>query len=80
MTKTNDEAPNPEKSSQPLPRRLEALNQTQPALILEITAPIHGPGRGRKKFASVEAAARNAATAVLPTDPNERSRDSVHHR
>ena len=49
---------------------LEALNQTQPALILEITAALRGPGRGRKKFASVEAAARKAAAAVMPTDPS----------
>jgi hypothetical protein len=48
---------------------LEALNQTQPTLILEITAAIQVPGRGRKKIASVEAAAREAATAVMPTDP-----------
>jgi hypothetical protein len=48
----------------------EALNQTQPALILEITAAIHAPGSGRKKMANVEAAARKAGAAVLPTDPD----------
>ena len=46
----------------------EALNQTRPALILEVTAAIRAPGRGRRKIASVEAAARKAATAVMPTD------------
>jgi hypothetical protein len=48
---------------------LESLNQTHPALILEITAAIHGAGRGRKKMANVEAAARKAATAVIASDP-----------
>jgi hypothetical protein len=48
---------------------LESLNATQPALILEITRAIHAAGRGRKKMANVEAAARKAATAVMPTDP-----------
>ena len=43
---------------------LEALNETAPALILEITAAIQAPGRGRKKIAGVEAAARKAATAI----------------
>jgi len=49
---------------------LDALNQTQPALILEIVAAIHAPGRGRKKIANVEAATRKAATVFMPTDPD----------
>jgi hypothetical protein len=58
------------KSSQPFTDALEALNQTQPALILEITAAIHAPGRGRGKMANVEAAARKAAAAVIRNDPD----------
>ena len=48
---------------------LEVLNETDPALISEITEAIHGPGRGHKKMANVEAAARKAATAVIASDP-----------
>ena len=64
----SDDAPDPEILAA-IAEALDALNQTQPALILEITEAIRAPGRGRKKFASVEAAARKAATAVFPTDP-----------
>jgi hypothetical protein len=64
-----DEAPDPEILAAIL-EALEALNQTQPALVLEITAAIHAPGRSRKRIANVEAAARKAAAAVMPTDPN----------
>jgi hypothetical protein len=50
-----------EKDDKPDPQILaviaEALNRSQPALILEIIEAIRAPGRGRKKFASVEAAA-----------------------
>ena len=48
---------------------LEALNQTQPALIIEMLAAIHAPGRRRKKMANVAIAARKAAGAVMQTDP-----------
>jgi hypothetical protein len=65
----SDDAPNPGILAA-IADALEALNQTQPALVLEITAAIHAPGHGRKKIASVEAAARKAAAAVMPTDPN----------
>jgi hypothetical protein len=65
----SDEAPDPEILAA-IAEALEALNQTQPALILEITAAIHARSRGRKKMANVEAAARKAATAVMPTDPD----------
>lgn len=57
------------KSLQPLLKALEAFNETDPALILEITDAIRAPGRGRKKFAKVEAAARKAATAVIGANP-----------
>jgi hypothetical protein len=57
------------KSSRPLPRRSMLSTKRTRALILEITAAIQAPGRGRKKIASVEAAARKAASAVMPTDP-----------
>jgi hypothetical protein len=49
---------------------LAPLNETQPALILEITTAIQAPSHGRKKIASVEAAARKVATAALPADPD----------
>jgi hypothetical protein len=65
----SDDAPDPEILGA-IAEALEALNQTQPALILEITAAIHAPGGGRKKMANVEAAARKAAAAVMPTDPD----------
>jgi hypothetical protein len=64
----NDDAPDP-KILAAIADALDALNQSQPALILEITEAIRAPGRGRKQFASVEAAARRAATAVFLTDP-----------
>jgi hypothetical protein len=64
----SDDAPNPEVLAA-IADALDALNETQPDLILEITEAIQAPGRGRKRFASVEAAARKAATAVMPTDP-----------
>jgi hypothetical protein len=64
----SDDTPDPEILAA-IADALDALNQTQSALILEITEAIRAPGRGRKKFASVEAAARKAATAVMPTDP-----------
>jgi hypothetical protein len=65
----SDQAPDPEVLAA-IAETLEALNQKQPAFILEITAAIHAPGRGRKKIANVEAAARKAAAAVMPTDPD----------
>jgi len=65
----SDDAPDPEILAAIADAR-DALNQTQPALILEITAAIHARGGGRKKFAKVEAAARKAATAVMPTGPD----------
>jgi hypothetical protein len=49
---------------------LEALNQAQPEMILEIVAAIHAPGGRRKKMANVEAAASKAGAAVLPSDPD----------
>jgi hypothetical protein len=64
----SDDVPDPEILAA-ITEALEALNQTQPALILEITEAIHARGGGRKKMANVEAAARKAATAVMPTDP-----------
>jgi hypothetical protein len=64
-----DEAPDPEILAG-VAEALKALNQTQPTLILEITAAIRSPARGCKKFASVEAAASKAAAAVMPTDPD----------
>ena len=62
-------APDPEVLAA-IAEALEALNQTHPALILEITAAIHARSGGRKEIASVEAAASKAATAVMPTDPD----------
>lgn len=67
--KSDDDAPDP-KILAAIAEALEALNQTQPALILEITSAIHARGGGRKKMANVEAAARKAATAVMPKDPD----------
>ena len=61
----SDDAPQPEILAA-IAEALEALNQTQPALILEIITTIHAPSRGRKNFVNVQAAARNAATAVRP--------------
>jgi hypothetical protein len=63
----SDDAPKPEILAA-IAETLEVLNQTQPALILEIIAAIHAPSRGRKKFANVQAATRKAANAVMPTD------------
>jgi hypothetical protein len=65
----SDGAPDPEILAA-VTEALEALNQTQPALILEITSAIHARGGGRKKIANVEAAARKAAAAVTRTDPD----------
>jgi hypothetical protein len=65
----SDEAPDPEILAA-IAEALEALNKTEQALILEITAAIQAPGHGRKKLASVEAAARKAAAAVMPIDPD----------
>jgi hypothetical protein len=60
----SDEAPDPEILAA-IAEALEALNETDPDLILEITEAIQEPGHGRKKLANVEAAARKAGTAVL---------------
>ena len=65
---SDDDTPNPEVLAA-ITEALEALNSTQPSLILEITAAIHAPGRGRKRIANVEAAARKAAAAVMTSDP-----------
>jgi hypothetical protein len=65
----SDDDPDPEILAA-ITEALEALNQTRPALILEITEAIHARGGGRKKMANVEAAARKAAAAVMPTDPD----------
>jgi hypothetical protein len=64
----SDNAPEPEILAA-IAQALEALNETQPALIIEITEAIRSRGGGRKKFAKVEAAARKAAKAVMPIDP-----------
>jgi hypothetical protein len=64
----DDDAPDPDVLAA-IADALEALSDTQPALILEITEAIRAPGRGPKKFANVEAVARKAAAAVTPTDP-----------
>jgi hypothetical protein len=60
----SDEAPDPEILAA-ITEALQALKQTQSALILEIVAAIQAPGRGRKKIASVEAAARKAAETLF---------------
>jgi hypothetical protein len=65
----SDEALDPEILAA-IAEALEALNETDSALILEITEAIQAPGRGRKKLANVEAAARKAAASVMPTDPD----------
>jgi hypothetical protein len=49
----SDDDPNPEILAA-IAEALEALNQTQPVLVLEITNAIRARGRGRKKIASVE--------------------------
>ena len=64
----SDDAPDPEVLAA-IAEALNALNQTQPSLIFEITEAIHARGGGRKKMANVEAAARKAATAVITADP-----------
>ena len=65
----SDDAPDPDIIAA-ITDAVEALNETQPDLIVEITEAIRAPGRGRKKFANVEAAARKAGAAVIATDPD----------